>query len=384
MPCRRYIIFAAIIASLLNLDKAYAEYLDSCIFKQHGSSTVRITYTPNGQSFNSSYGTGFVVSNGGFILTANHVLMPNREVDNLQKEEVFIQFGGNTSEALPAQIIKRDETRDLAIVKFSNVEGTTVGPLPLDLLAEAPVGTVLDGLGYPNADLTIIPSSFVTAQRAIVHGVSRAWWQTALALNPGDSGGPIFNSRGAVVGLAEAMRNDGAQLISFVIPLSEAKEALKDLQIVPSTTGPCSNKKTDYGIVENQQACPPGYAILMHVTAEGNGEGISLPEGAKVCLVDVNARNNRGTGIYFRERGELGIGKICQWTSSINGQEINYPINIEKTPSECVQYAFTHYAKVIRLGCGGVRPDFGERSITSLNDLRVGSGDLLPSPNCGW
>jgi S1-C subfamily serine protease len=82
----------------------------------------------------------------------------------------------------------------------------------------------LVGLGYPDAAITLVPTGIITARNALVNDKLKPWWQTDLALNGGVRGGPIFGSHGTVVGVAEVMRGDNAQLISFVIPIQFASD----------------------------------------------------------------------------------------------------------------------------------------------------------------
>jgi hypothetical protein len=95
-------------------------------------------------------------------------------------------------------------------------------------------------MGFPGGDVTITPLSEITASNTFLHGELRAFWTTGLNLNPGNSGGPVFDRLGTVVGIADAIRDDNAQAISFVVPIQEAFSLLANAGAEKSLAGPCA------------------------------------------------------------------------------------------------------------------------------------------------
>ena len=113
--------------------------------------------------------------------------------------------------------------------------------------------------------------------------------------------------------VAEAIRNDGAQLVSFVIPLSSAQALLKKYGANGTSDRRCAGvANSRWGVVDKKNKCPDGYTIIDTSTIEGNGNGISIPDGAKICFVDVHVLNNKGYGFYVRAQGEMPPGKNLQ------------------------------------------------------------------------
>jgi hypothetical protein len=156
------------------------------------------------------------------------------------QESVDVRLDTITSPPLAAIIVERYPTLDLALLQLTD-KSQHWTPAPLGIHNKLQVGSLLTGIGYPQSDLAIVPTGKITARNTIVHGVFKPWWQTSLALNPGNSGGPVFgNVRGRVVGIAVAF-HDNTQLISYVIPLDAASDILSDKGAKYTPAGPCAD-----------------------------------------------------------------------------------------------------------------------------------------------
>jgi hypothetical protein len=212
-----------------------------CIHASNGPATAHVNYryvTSEGDGEES--GTGFVISLDGHMLTNAHVVSPRSAGLSVQSETITVQVGGLTAQPYEAKVVARDAALDLALLKLPSRldrrpwQAVTVGQ-PVNL----PVGSPLVALGFSSGDVALVPDGIKTAHNTFVNGELRPWWQTNLALNSGNSGGPIFSELGTVVAIAVA-RNSGAQLISFVIPISLAAHLLDAANVRPSQAGPCA------------------------------------------------------------------------------------------------------------------------------------------------
>ena len=164
-------------------------------------------------------GTGFFVTENGIIATNRHVADGNASF--------FVVT--STGERLLGKVIYADPQLDLALVK---VNGSGFPHLPLaDLSAVHPGATVL-AIGYPGGGL---PESVT---RGIVSGVGKiehhdgTWIQTDTALNPGNSGGPLLDGSGEVVGIATMKRVEsptGAHLegMNFALSAQDLMSVMK-------------------------------------------------------------------------------------------------------------------------------------------------------------
>jgi serine protease Do len=169
-------------------------------------------------------GTGFVIGQAGYILTCAHVLPVSGPV------EVWYNFPkGDGIEVVKstATVIDSDEERDIALLKI-----TPRGPLTHVALSDAArvdSGESVTVIGNPGLGSTILSHTMTTG---IVSNPDREldgqhYIQTSAAVNPGNSGGPMFDSRGLVVGLVSLKANiEGA---GFAVPAPVLRKFLESL-----------------------------------------------------------------------------------------------------------------------------------------------------------
>ncbi len=199
------------------------------IYKKVSPSTVSITAaTAKGKT----YGSGIIMTDSGYIITNCHV------VENGQNLTVTLYDG----RACEADLVGKDEASDLAVLQifthgltpaeFGNSDQVQVGdaavaigdPLGLELR-----GTMTEGIiSAINRDLT-------------VEGRPMTLLQTTAALNEGNSGGPLINCYGQVVGINTAkigsFYSDGVEALGFAIPINTAKEIIDQLIAVGFVPG---------------------------------------------------------------------------------------------------------------------------------------------------
>jgi len=257
---------AAIVFGVLALGLSISEIAIAqnagCIFREHSPAAVFVeyTYTTKDNETGREKGSGFVVSQSGHIVTNAHVVRPNDKGIVPTKEAVSVRIGGLRSSEEPAIIIRRDDEMDLALLKIS-VGANVLPTIPIGTSTGMDVGDKLTGLGYPDSDVAIVPQAEITARNTVADGALRPWWQTGLALNPGNSGGPVFGKLGTIVGIAVAVRRN-AQLISYVIPIQYAR-IIEEAGVKPTLAGPCADLPT----CRHQKHGLDKYAI--DVTADG-------------------------------------------------------------------------------------------------------------------
>ncbi|HYM61608.1 MAG TPA: trypsin-like peptidase domain-containing protein, partial [Thermoanaerobaculia bacterium] len=184
-----------------------------------------------------SGGSGFIISPDGYILTNNHV------VDNASKVEVHYGadengVGGHT---VTAKIVGRDPATDIALLKIQSSQ-----PLPTVPLGDSDrirKGDWAIAIGNPFQFENTLTVGVISAKGRSLGGLTAAtrsfenFIQTDAAINFGNSGGPVLNINGEVVGIDTAIRGGGAQGLGFATPINTAKRLLPQLKQGKVTRG---------------------------------------------------------------------------------------------------------------------------------------------------
>ena len=169
-------------------------------------------FVPQQPEKSKSYGSGFILSNDGYILTNAHV------VNNASK----ITVKTTDKQELDAKLIGLDTRTDIALLKVSgtNLQAVKIGsPDTLD------VGEWVAAIGAPFGFDNSVTQGIVSAKgRNLPSDNYVPFIQTDVPINPGNSGGPLFNLRGEVVGINSQIysRSGGYMGISFSIPIDLA------------------------------------------------------------------------------------------------------------------------------------------------------------------
>ncbi|WBO23121.1 Do family serine endopeptidase [Sphingomonas abietis] len=175
-----------------------------------------------------SLGSGFIISADGYVVTNNHVIAgdPNSaESKGATLESVTVTLPDHTE--YKARVVGRDQTADLAVLKIDAPK-----PLPFVQFGDSTktrVGDWVIAIGNPFALGGTVTAGIVSAiHRSIGQGPYDRYIQTDAAINSGNSGGPMFDMAGNVVGINSAIYSPsgGNVGIGFAIPAEEAKPVI--------------------------------------------------------------------------------------------------------------------------------------------------------------
>ena len=194
-----------------------------------GPSVVTVSATvSDGQLAGEAVGTGVVISTDGEILTNAHVVAG--------AEEVHVRFSGNT-EPTPATVIASDPDNDLALLRVdidAELPAATLAD-PASIKIGDPVvaiGFALDLDGDPTVTAGIVSALDRTLSISTTEALD-GLIQTDAAISSGNSGGPLVNSAGQVIGINTAVAESDAQRattnVGFAIGVGEALDVLEDL-----------------------------------------------------------------------------------------------------------------------------------------------------------
>ncbi len=204
------------------------EQQNIAVYKKALPSVVNITSTAIAMDFfygpvpQQGQGSGFILNKDGLILTNNHV------IDNAQRVEVTL----SDKHKYKATVLTTDKGHDLALIKINNAPSLV--PATLAGSSGLMVGERVYAIGNPFGLSGTMTRGIVSAIRSIRgeegNPIEDAI-QTDAAVNPGNSGGPLLNSRGEVIGITTMIASNGANQssgIGFAIPINTAKAVLDD------------------------------------------------------------------------------------------------------------------------------------------------------------
>ena len=200
------------------------------VYAQNVRSVVMINCTVTSSAFGQEYGggsagSGFVLTEDGYVVTNAHV------VDGATSVSVILHDGTE----YPATLVGTDKTNDVAVLK---VEAEGLQAVTLGSSSNLIVGDQVVAIGNPLGELTsTMTVGYVSAKDRDVNteGKTINMIQTDAAINSGNSGGPMFNMYGQVIGITTAKYSgesaSGASIegIGFAIPMDDVKPLIDDL-----------------------------------------------------------------------------------------------------------------------------------------------------------
>ncbi len=166
-----------------------------------------------------SLGSGFIISEDGYILTNNHVVS--------NADEIYVTLPNQ--HRYKAKIVGTDPKTDIALIKI-DPKNEKLKPVKLGDSDKLQVGEWVVAIGNPFGFSRTVTVGIVSAKgRVIGAGPYDNFIQTDAAINPGNSGGPLINMKGEVIGINTAIIAS-AQGIGFAIPINMAKALLPQLK----------------------------------------------------------------------------------------------------------------------------------------------------------
>lgn len=224
------------------------------------------------QATTASSGSGFIISEDGYIVTNNHV------VSGAEKLTVMMTSG----EEYEAKIIGADAENDVALIK---IEGENLPTVSIGNSDEIQVGQQVCAIGNPLGELTnTMTVGYVSALDREINenGTPINMFQTDCAINSGNSGGPIFDMHGNVVGITTAKYSSNGysssasiEGIGFCVPANDAMDIVGDL--------------LQYGYVKGR----PSLGITCQAISKTVIQYYNLPAGIYVVSVEEGSASDR-------------------------------------------------------------------------------------------
>jgi S1-C subfamily serine protease len=211
------------------------------IYRRRAAGVVTvISYfdSPSAPDASSGQGSGFVVSADGTILTNAHVVTTAGEGQLGQAakaRQVYVEFGDG--DRVPASIVGFDLYDDVAVVRV-DPKLHRVSPVPLGDSDRVVVGEPVAAIGSPFGNVDSLSVGVVSAIRRSIPSLTTRYnlvdaIQTDASINHGNSGGPLFDARGLVIGINAQIRStgngSGFEGVGFAVPINSARRSMQQL-----------------------------------------------------------------------------------------------------------------------------------------------------------
>jgi 2-alkenal reductase len=211
------------------------------IYRRRSAGVVTIvSYFDSAGSPNASagQGSGFVVSASGLILTNAHVISTagdGRLGSATPAHTVYVEF--SDGDRVPAKIVGYDLFDDVGVIRVDRAQHP-LDPVPLGASARVVVGEPVAAIGSPFGNTDSLSVGVVSAVHRAIPSLTTRFdivdaIQTDAPINHGNSGGPLFDARGRVVGINAQIRSSGNgsgfEGVGFAVPIDSARRSMQQL-----------------------------------------------------------------------------------------------------------------------------------------------------------
>ena len=291
-------------------------------------------------------GSGFIISADGLILTNHHV------VDGA--DEIKVRLTDNRE--FTGKVLGSDAKTDIAVVK---IEAKDLPYLTMGNSDELKVGEWVAAIGSPFGLDNTVTSGIVSAKsRKLPSDQYVPFIQTDVAVNPGNSGGPLFNMKGEVVGINSQIfsTSGGFMGLSFAIPSNLAMQIkdqlVKNGKVTRGRIGVVIQSVTQ-DLAESFGMKTPKGAIVSQVEKDGPAAKAGLQEGDIITAVNGKAIDD---GVDMPVIiGSMAPGSIAKLSIIRNNKDMTLDVKVEEAPNESASSNASKTAAANKLGVT-VRP----------------------------
>ena len=257
---------------------------------------IGITLQINAQSS----GTGFLISNDGYIATCYHV------IEN--SEKITIKgINGNLNRNYNAKVVLTDKSNDLAIIK---IDCSLNNQIPYSIKWKvSDVGEGIFTLGYP---LKTTMGEEIKLTNGIISSKSgfrgdKTTYQISAPIQPGNSGGPLFDNNGFLIGITNA-KHKGAENVNYAIKTNILKNLIESSYL--SINLPKSNSLINYSLSEKVKKIKNNVLII---EVENNSQSSNKEENEPIRIyTKLRAKVKNKPDVLGSIRGYIPVGESIQ------------------------------------------------------------------------
>jgi S1-C subfamily serine protease len=298
-------------------------------------------------------GSGFVVTRTGLILTSSHVITnagaQTRGSAAVAASHIYVEFSDR--DRVPARIVGWDVFDDVGVIRV-DPKSHVLHPVPLGRSSAVRVGQPVAVIGSPFGNENSLDVGVVSGIRRSIDSLTSTFRladaiQVDAPITHGNSGGPVFDAAGRVIGIAAQIRTDTGQAegIGFAVPIDSARRSLTQLV----TTGKVAYAFVGVRTVDltptlarNLGLAVQHGALVVTVEAgtaaahaglrQGSGErvinGLSVRPGGDVILGIAGKRVQTGQDVARVVSEELRPGQTVIFSILRNGRRLNVPVRL--------------------------------------------------------
>ncbi len=308
----------------LSPGQVYAQNVDAVVLISCEVSSTVYGQVVKGQST----GSGFILSENGYVVTNHHVIEGATKI-------TVTRYDGTVMSAV---LVGSDAINDVAVLK---VEGSNLPVVTVGSSTKLAVGDQVVAIGNPLGELTsTMTAGYVSAKErdVITDGVTISMIQTDVAINSGNSGGPLFNMNGEVIGITTAKysgeSSSGVTIegIGFAIPIDDVIPIISDLVQYGYVTGSYLGVlASDMNLEAAAYYNMPVGAYVQEVTPGYCAEEAGLQ--AKDIIVAMGEYPVKNLSTLTRVLRKFKPGDTTTITVYRGGREIVLPITLDEKPA---------------------------------------------------
>jgi Do/DeqQ family serine protease len=331
------------------------------------------------KQYGSGSGSGVIVSSEGYIVTNNHV------IENASEIEVIL----NDNSKYTAKIVGTDPSTDIAILK---VEGTGFQPIPLGNSDDLKIGEWVLAVGNPFNLTSTVTAGIVSAKARNINLLSdrskqdvipiESFIQTDAAVNPGNSGGALVNTKGELVGINTAIASQTGSYsgYSFAVPVNLVEKVMRDLidygVVQRGYLGVQINDITQEIKTKNNLPSTKG-VFVTKVVEDGSADKAGIKDGEvilKIGTKEVNSVASLQEEIGKRRPGD----KVSVTIRNKKGEEEIVELVLRNKEGETKLISKEEVSKQVALGAS-----FVELTDKEKKELNISSGVKIKSIQAG-
>lgn len=314
----------------VNSDPSSASAIYNQACEQVVAITTEVTYTNYfGQtSSQASCGSGFFITDDGYVLTNYHVISTAHQYGYAVS---VLTYDGTTYQAT---IVGVDEDNDIALLK---IDASGVTPVTFGDSDSMAVGDTVYAVGNPLGELEFTMTSgmisaldrTITTSDGTDNGINM--FQIDAAVNAGNSGGPVYNTSGQVIGIVTAKySSSGVEGLGFAIPVNDAVAIANDLMKNGTVTDRAQLGITLQTIPDSaaQYYNMPSGAYVNAVNSGSCAEKAGLKAGDIITAIDDTAVSS-GDALRSALRG-YSAGESATLTVSRNGETLTLTVTFDR------------------------------------------------------